>query len=388
MLNLFCYTGGFSIYALGAGAVHVDSVDSSQRAMDMVDRNVAVTQTYGGNYSASTMMIKTAFVSDYGNSSDGSPLFDKMLENRAVIAERIAKDDQLWREQINQFYTDTVSGYRFPVGYGPSNSRVLLYSFLSAYGGTDASDINLSLPFESGTKWYQNIPLPNWSLSYNGLSNIPALAEIFKTINITHSYKSNVTINNWASNIYYNDNQIQFFENTSNIVPKYDISQIVITEQFAPLIGIDVGFQNTLTCNFQFKKSRSLTMSFTNNQLTEINGREIVVGAGFRVKGLTFNLVPLGGGNGKKTFKNDLVLKVDLGFKKDKTVLRRIDENNNQVSAGQNRINIYITGDYQFSSRLSAQVFFKHDMNSPFVSNTYPTSTTFAGMMVRFNLAQ
>lgn len=42
VLNLFCYTGGFSIYALGAGAVHVDSVDSSQRAMDMVDRNVAV----------------------------------------------------------------------------------------------------------------------------------------------------------------------------------------------------------------------------------------------------------------------------------------------------------------------------------------------------------
>lgn len=42
VLNLFCYTGGFSIYALAGGAVHVDSVDSSQRAMDMVDRNVAL----------------------------------------------------------------------------------------------------------------------------------------------------------------------------------------------------------------------------------------------------------------------------------------------------------------------------------------------------------
>ncbi len=40
VLNLFCYTGGFSIYALAGGATHVDSVDSSQRAMDMVDRNV------------------------------------------------------------------------------------------------------------------------------------------------------------------------------------------------------------------------------------------------------------------------------------------------------------------------------------------------------------
>lgn len=42
VLNLFCYTGGFSIYALGAGAAHVDSVDSSRKAMDMVERNVAL----------------------------------------------------------------------------------------------------------------------------------------------------------------------------------------------------------------------------------------------------------------------------------------------------------------------------------------------------------
>ena len=40
VLNLFCYTGGFSIYALASGAEHVDSVDSSKKAMMMVDRNV------------------------------------------------------------------------------------------------------------------------------------------------------------------------------------------------------------------------------------------------------------------------------------------------------------------------------------------------------------
>ena len=40
VLNLFCYTGGFSIYALAGGALHVDSVDSSRRAMDLVERNV------------------------------------------------------------------------------------------------------------------------------------------------------------------------------------------------------------------------------------------------------------------------------------------------------------------------------------------------------------
>ena len=42
VLNLFCYTGGFSIYALASGASHVTSVDSSKKAMMMVDRNVAL----------------------------------------------------------------------------------------------------------------------------------------------------------------------------------------------------------------------------------------------------------------------------------------------------------------------------------------------------------
>lgn len=40
VLNLFCYTGGFSIYALASGALSVDSVDSSAKAMAMTDRNV------------------------------------------------------------------------------------------------------------------------------------------------------------------------------------------------------------------------------------------------------------------------------------------------------------------------------------------------------------
>ena len=40
VLNLFCYTGGFSIYALAAGANSVDSVDSSAKAMSLVDKNV------------------------------------------------------------------------------------------------------------------------------------------------------------------------------------------------------------------------------------------------------------------------------------------------------------------------------------------------------------
>ena len=52
VLNLFCYTGGFSIYALAGGAAHVDSVDSSQRAMDLVDRNVALNGFGAGQHTS------------------------------------------------------------------------------------------------------------------------------------------------------------------------------------------------------------------------------------------------------------------------------------------------------------------------------------------------
>ena len=54
VLNLFCYTGGFSIYALNGGALHVDSVDSSRKAMDMVDRNVALNGFDAGRHTSYT----------------------------------------------------------------------------------------------------------------------------------------------------------------------------------------------------------------------------------------------------------------------------------------------------------------------------------------------
>ena len=40
VLNTFCYTGGFSVYALAGGAVEVCSVDSSERAVALADENV------------------------------------------------------------------------------------------------------------------------------------------------------------------------------------------------------------------------------------------------------------------------------------------------------------------------------------------------------------
>jgi 23S rRNA (cytosine1962-C5)-methyltransferase len=47
VLNMFSYSGGFSLYALRGGAQHVDSVDISQKAIDLVEENV---RFMGGDY--------------------------------------------------------------------------------------------------------------------------------------------------------------------------------------------------------------------------------------------------------------------------------------------------------------------------------------------------
>ena len=336
------------------------------------------TPTNGGTFTMSYLMWRTSFVP---SDSTASPLFDNLLRYRSIIADRIARNNPHWIEQVNEYVYDSIAGDYFPKGYTSGSADVLLYSFIAAYTGKDPNTMNLN-PFP-------RFPLPNWNITYNGLTNIPAISKLFKTVSITHSYKSNYAINSWASNVYYDEhNTIQTYENSDQIIPRYDMTQIVINEQYAPLIGLDLGLQNSMTVNLQYKKSRTMTLSFTNNQLTEVNGREIVIGAGYRIKDLSFSVVSLGGSGNRQNIKNDLILKLDLGFKRDITVLRRIDENNNQVSAGQNKINIYFTADYTFSQRLAAQAFFKRDLTVPFVANTFRNSTTFAGITIRFSLAQ
>lgn len=49
VLNLFCYTGGFSVYALSGGAACVDSVDSSKKAINLTQRNVELNNLYSHN---------------------------------------------------------------------------------------------------------------------------------------------------------------------------------------------------------------------------------------------------------------------------------------------------------------------------------------------------
>ncbi|MFZ4463064.1 MAG: cell surface protein SprA, partial [Bacteroidales bacterium] len=331
-----------------------------------------------GNFSMSYWMFKTSFVKP--RKDDGSELFDNLLNYRSEVAEKLAYNNPHWLAEGGPFVYDSATAAFYPYGYGKGAQEVVMYSFLSSYSGKTPDQINLT-PFPK-------IPFPNWSVNYNGLTKIPAVSKIFKTVNITHTYRSSYSINNWRTNVDFDPTDLtKTYKNSDLYITQYNIGMISITEQFSPLVGVDVGLQNNLTARVEYKKQRNLTMSFINNQLTEVGSTEFVIGTGYRIKNLSLIITSISGGKASKN-TSDLVLKVDVGFRNDKTTLRRIEEENSQVSSGQKKMNIYVTADYQMSTKFNLQAFFKRDMSDPYVSNQYKNSNTFAGITMRFNLAQ
>lgn len=332
-----------------------------------------------GNFSISYNIIKTSFAKT--DTAGNSATFTQFLDNRQEIAFRLAEADSMrW---TGETYYDTIANADFPLGYGSNSQEVLYYSFLSAYAGKSSESVQISSPFPS-------FPLPNWRITFGGLTNIDAIAKVFRTFNITHGYRSMLSISSWKTNVNYDPySSDNTFDNSPNFVTKFDIGVISIIESYSPLIGLDMTLQNSLTLKAEYKKSRNLTLSFVNNQLTEVVADDIVLGFGFRLKNLKFTIGSLSGKNSKSTsYNSDLNFKLDFGIRDSKTTLRRIDEDNNQISAGSRQYNLNFSADYMLSQSLQIRLYLNWTSNNPYVSSQFPNSTTNGGISLRFNLAQ
>ncbi len=327
-----------------------------------------------GNFSISYNIIKTSF-SSKGDSTN-SPTFNTFRANRLPVAERLARQNPNWN---HEYFYDSLAGENFPQGYGSNQQEVLYYSFLAAYAGKSVNNIDISTVFPA-------FPIPNWTITFNGLTNIPFIQKAFRSFNIKHSYRSMMSITSWQENLLYDpDNPDNMFENSMNYVNRYDVGVVSMMETFSPLVGFDVTMHNSFNARLDFKKSRAITMSFVNNQLTEVNSNEVSVGVGYRFKGLKFSVVT----GGKKTnFNSDLNLKADFGIRDNITFLRRIDNNNNQISSGSKQFTFNFSADYMLSKSLQLRFYYNWNSNNPYVSAQYPTASTSGGFSLRFNLAQ
>ena len=143
-------------------------------------------------------------------------------------------------------------------------------------------------------------------------------------------------------------------------------------------------WKSSLITKLEIKKNRTLNLSLSNNQLTEIKGSEYVIGTGYRLKDLEFRF--RSGGRGKK-ISSDLDIKLDLNIRNNKTVIRKIVENDEQTTMGQQTISIKFSADYVVNSRLNLKMFYDKVITNPFITTSYPGAITNAGFSLRFTLA-
>jgi cell surface protein SprA len=331
-----------------------------------------------GSFSISYFSWSTAWIKDDDDNKNQN--FINLKEHRQEIAFRLANENPNYRGGT---VIDTITGETYPEGYGPTQQDVILYSFLSAYSGKEPGSYKLeAMP---------KIPALNWRITYNGLSRIEPFKKYLRNFTLTHSYRSNYSVGSFQSLIDYveiDGYPAAQFAGNGNFIPEFQIQQVSIIEQFAPLISFDMTWINSFMSKFEIKKSRNLSMSFVNNQLTEVSSNEFVVGLGYRFKDVKFTVQNVGGTGSRQNVKSDLNVRTDFSIRNNKTILRRIDEEINQISTGQQVISINTYADYTVNQRLNMRVFFDKVINNPYVSSQYRNSTTRGGISLRFTLAQ
>jgi cell surface protein SprA len=337
-----------------------------------------------GNFSISYITLGTSFEDITSDNNYASEAFNNFKEYRKTISYRLAQD----RIPNNTYNYDPLApadpenpnnGYY--EGYGELSQDVLIPAFLAAYGIEDVNTISLSK--------FPIIPLPNWRITFNGLKELSFIKKYFKSINLSHSYRSSYNIGSFSNHIdyYEEDDGYNYVKNMQfNFVPKNEINSISINEQFSPLINIDMTWKNNLTTRFEIKKTRTLTLSFANNQLSEIKSEELSFSVGYRFD--DFNLIVDFGNNQPENFKSDLNIRGNFSLRENKTILRKLSEGIDDITAGQKALVIGISADYMLSDRITLRFFFDRNVNEPFVSRSYPTSNTKIGFSFRFTLAQ
>lgn len=349
-----------------------------------------------GNFSITTICIKTLFEknsngklalfsfrgknnteSDFmGNSIRyQSRNFEQFKNNRITIAHRLADYRNEHRPEYQQG-TD-----KFPDGYNDLNQDVLLYSFLAAYSGGNANKINITTPFS-------RIPLPNWRITYNGLTKIPGVNKVFQSFTISHNYTCVYQIGGFATNVAYVDNDGDFQtirDALNNFIPSTEVNSVSITEAMNPIIGMNMSMKNSFQFKFEWKKTRTVTLALTNFQITEVSNDELVFGAGYRFKDLkiTFDFAGI-----KRTTDGDLQLRVDFSIKNNKTILHKIEEGTNTPSAGQNILSIAFSAEYQITKNFLTKLFYNHVLREPHLANQFKNVSLDAGISLKILLSQ
>jgi len=321
-----------------------------------------------GSYRISTALINTSFKSS--NDDLVSEVFQQFEKNIDIIRNRF--------QPVNGVEYDTAQD-------------VLIPAFVAAYTGRNAQTISLS-PFPK-------TPLPNWRIDYTGLNKIGMFKNMFQSITITHAYQSTYSVVNYSNSLEFSNpddlsidrdisdyNRTYFGGITSEgaLAPVYIISQVLLSEQFSPLIGINMRTKGRLSANFQYKTKRDLALNISNAQITELNNKDVSFELGY-----TKNNMKLPFKNQGRTIvlKNDVTFRLNMTIGNTKTIQRKIDERN-MVTAGNINFQLRPNISYVVNQKLNIQLYFERTINEPLITSTPRRATTRFGTQIRFSLAQ
>lgn len=344
---------------------------------------IAQNPMVSGNFSMSFLSIGSSFEKGKEKDDYTSETWELFKNNRFVISKRLAAErvgNQVAGSPDYNPNDGELPGY-FD-GYGPTSQDVLVPAFIAAYAGKNVETISLS-----AFPGVLNM-LPNWTVTYSGLDKIPFFKKFVKQLSLRHSYRSTYSVGAFATNLFYDpdvtDGMNYIRDLQANFLPNREIGGISINEQFAPLVSLDMQLTNSLTARIEYKKSRTMTLSFNNNQLMENKQEEFVIGGSFRFQEVPITIKTQGT---KRAFQSDLNIRADISIRDNIMIMRKLEEEVNDPTSGQRAIILKLSAEYVLSSRFSLKLFYDQNINKPIVSRSYPTSNTKFGFNLRFTLA-
>lgn len=366
--------------------------------------------TQTGSFTMTTISIGSAFES-MGSANNGF---------HSATFEKFCNSLDGFRQRIEARYAGTVyprgttyAGQTFDAakgGVSKYSADVMVPAFLAAYTSTGN---NLDI-FPSLTKM-----LPNWSLRYSGLGNLPWFRDNFRSVNITHAYKSIYAVGAYQSYSTFaalsNDGLMGFITDatTGDPVPNsmFNVSTVSINEALSPLLGLDVTFLNNMTAKLEYRQTRAVTLSMTSIQLNEALSKDWVFGWGWRID--DFRLFGLSGGRratrsgrsaSSSTSKNNgsatgsstrggtnhaLNLRLDLSYRKQAAITRDIASVLSTASSGNTAFKLSFSAEYTVSKLLSMSFYLDRQTNTPLLSSSsYPTTTQDFGLSIKFSLTR
>ncbi len=323
-----------------------------------------------GNYRISTVMINTAF--NRTNTSTSSEVFKRFEENLIVMRRRFA-------EATNSEY-DTTS------------QDIVIPAFIAAYTGRSAGRASLS-PFP-------RTPLPNWRLDYSGLSKLKGFKEVFQSFTISHGYQSTYSVLGYSNSLQYTDaNTVglqvpigdynrRIFSSQVNdrgeVIPIYVISQVTLSEQFSPLIGVNFRTRSKISTRIEYKTKRDLALNVSNAQITEASSKDVTVEMGYTKSNMR---LPFRSQGRLVVLKNDVTFRMNVTISDMRTIQRKVEELN-VVTNGNINIQLRPNISYEVNKKLLIQMYFERTVNEPQVSLGFRRATSRFGAQLRYNLTQ